>query len=309
MNKIERVCATLNGADVDRPPFSFWYHFGLQHMPGEKVAEAEIDFFKAYDLDFLKVMSDYSYPLPDGLEVIETADDWKRLQSLEGTEPGWSEQLKALKLINQALKGEALFIETVFSPWTTARRLARATGVEKAQKEHPDILLEGMRVIAESLANYARRAIEMGASGIFYSVSGATNELMTEEEYSKWGRPFDLIILNAVKGAPFNVLHIHGSNIHFDSLLDYPVAALNWSHYHTQPTLADGRHRWGRAVMGGIDEVTTSRVAIPDIRRQVRETVEAVGKRGLIITPGCSVPTDTAYRTLNAIAESVKSLA
>ena len=54
MNKIERVRLALAGEDVDRPPFGFWYHFGLQHMPGSKHAEAEIDFFRAYDLDFLK---------------------------------------------------------------------------------------------------------------------------------------------------------------------------------------------------------------------------------------------------------------
>ena len=58
MNKIERVTSALKGEEVDRPPFSFWYHFGLQHMAGRKHAEAEVDFYRAYDLDFLKVMSD-----------------------------------------------------------------------------------------------------------------------------------------------------------------------------------------------------------------------------------------------------------
>ncbi|MBI2162738.1 MAG: uroporphyrinogen decarboxylase, partial [candidate division NC10 bacterium] len=44
MTKIERVRAALAGKPVDRPPFSVWYHFGLQHLPGRALAEAELAF-------------------------------------------------------------------------------------------------------------------------------------------------------------------------------------------------------------------------------------------------------------------------
>ena len=71
MNKIERIRTALEGKEVDRPPFSFWYHFGLQHTSGQKHAEAEIDFYSAYDLDFLKVMNDYPYTYPKSLQAIE----------------------------------------------------------------------------------------------------------------------------------------------------------------------------------------------------------------------------------------------
>lgn len=125
MNKIERVTNALKGEEVDRPPFSFWYHFGLQHMPARKHAEAEIDFYRAYDLDFIKVMSDYPYPLPRNLEAIETEDDWKRIAPVAPDDKCWDEQLAALSMINDAIGKEALFIETIFSPWTTARRLSR----------------------------------------------------------------------------------------------------------------------------------------------------------------------------------------
>jgi len=78
VNKIDRVTRALKGEEVDRPPFSFWYHFGLQHGPGRKHAEAELDFYRAYDLDFLKVMNDYPYPLPAGVE--EYCDEACRLK-------------------------------------------------------------------------------------------------------------------------------------------------------------------------------------------------------------------------------------
>ena len=47
MNKIERVRAALSGGGVDHPPFTVWYHFGLQHAPAERMAQAHLDFFEA----------------------------------------------------------------------------------------------------------------------------------------------------------------------------------------------------------------------------------------------------------------------
>ena len=60
MSKIERVRGAVAGTDVDRPPFSVWYHFGLQHASAERTAEVHLEFFEAYNLDWLKVMNDLS---------------------------------------------------------------------------------------------------------------------------------------------------------------------------------------------------------------------------------------------------------
>jgi len=59
MNKIERVDRVLNGEEVDRPPLSLWYHFGIHHAGGEQFARIGLEFFNHYDFDFLKVMNDY----------------------------------------------------------------------------------------------------------------------------------------------------------------------------------------------------------------------------------------------------------
>ncbi|HET9531663.1 MAG TPA: uroporphyrinogen decarboxylase family protein [Blastocatellia bacterium] len=309
MNKIERVNHALRGEEVDRPPFSFWYHFGLQHMPGRKHAEAEIDFFRAYDLDFLKVMNDYSYPLPRGLESLETETDWKTVEPVRADDPCWQQQLEAISLINDAIGEQALFIDTIFSPWTTARRLARGGSITEARSRFPEALLSAMEAIAESLASYAKEAVARGASGIFLSLGAATYDLMSPEEYAIWGRPFDLKVLEAVQQAPFNVLHIHGSNIHFDSLLDYPVSAINWSHYNTAPRLAEGRKKFRGAVIGGVNESTAAHISAPEISQQVSKSLKETGARGLIVAPGCSVPTDTPERNLRAIRGALEESA
>ena len=309
MNKIERAVCALKGEEVDRLPFSFWYHFGLQHLPGDKHAEAEIAFYRAYDLDFLKVMNDYPYPLPEGVEAIASEEDWKRIEVIDPRDECWKDQLSALSIINEAIGKEALFIETIFSPWTTARRLARAGGLSEARERHPETLLSAMDNIAESLAGYAREAMTRGAAGIFLSLGGATDDAMSPEDYAMWGRPFDLKILEAVREAPFNVLHIHGNRIHFDSLLDYPVSAMNWSHFAAGPSLRDGRAQSGKAIMGGINEATAYRLSLPEISQMVSESITYAEARGLIITPGCSVPTDTPERNLRAIKAAIERAA
>ena len=48
-----------------------------------------------FDLDLAKVMNDYAYPLPEGLDRIRNIDDWQRLKPLKATEGGFAEQLKS----------------------------------------------------------------------------------------------------------------------------------------------------------------------------------------------------------------------
>ncbi|HEY6332552.1 MAG TPA: uroporphyrinogen decarboxylase family protein [Blastocatellia bacterium] len=307
MNKIERVTAALKGAEVDRSPYSFWYHFGLQHMPGNAHAQAEIDFYRAYDLDFLKVMNDYPFPLPRAVAAVESEDDWRKIEPVDGKDACWGEELTALSRIHDAIGKETIFIETIFSPWTTARRLAKSGGLSEAMSRFPEALLAAMDNIATSLAAYAREAVGRGASGIFLSLGAATDDVMTREDYETWCRPFDLKVLNAVSDAPFNVLHIHGNRIHFDAVADYPAKALNWSHHSAPPSLKDGKAFSGKTVMGGVNEGTASHVSAPEIARQVQETISSIGTRGLIVTPGCSVPTDTPVRNLRAIAEGLSA--
>jgi uroporphyrinogen decarboxylase len=305
MNKIERVIGALRGEEVDRPPFSLWYHFGLQHMPGTTHAAAEIDFYRAYGMDFVKVMNDYPYPLPAGLEVVGTEDDWNRIEPIDGDDPAWGEQLSALSLMSEKIGKEALFIDTIFSPWTTARRMAGSEGLVAARRQFPETVLAAMNNIATSLAGYAKEVIARGAAGIFLSLGGATDSVMSAEEYAVWGRSFDLRILEAVRGAPFNVLHIHGTRIHFNSLLDYPASAINWSHCATAPSLKEGLEKSGKTVMGGINEATASHVSAPEIAQQVADTIREIGSRRLIVTPGCSIPTDTPIRNIKAAQPTI----
>ena len=122
MSKIERVRAALSGADVDRPPFSLWYHFGNQHAPADRTAQIHLEFFEAYQLDWLKVMNDYSYPMPRSIETLTDPRDLKRITAFDVRQGPLGEQLEAVRLIGQQLRGKALVVDTVFNAWNTLKR-------------------------------------------------------------------------------------------------------------------------------------------------------------------------------------------
>jgi hypothetical protein len=107
----ERVDRALAGSSVDRPPFSFWHHFGLKTP--EEHAKATLDFHRAYHTDIVKVMSDFPYPKPAG--------KWYELKVESDPFP---RQIKALDLIRDGLDGRAYFIETIFNPWNVAEKLS-----------------------------------------------------------------------------------------------------------------------------------------------------------------------------------------
>ena len=91
-SKIDRIKGVLKGDRVDRLPFTFWHHFRLEKFPGERHAEATLDFYRKFDVDLLKVMSDFPYPLPKGVEKISSEEDWGETrgfeESLSGADQG-----------------------------------------------------------------------------------------------------------------------------------------------------------------------------------------------------------------------------
>src|SRR5262245_7936734 len=196
MHKIERVKAALQGERVDRVPFTFWHHFGLEKLPGDKHAEATVAFYRKYDVDLLKVMSDYPYPLPEGVEKISSLEDWQKLEPLKNPFP---EQIRALRLINKEIKGQAPFVETIFQSWTVAEKLATKKDVMHLKEQDPKLLKRVLRTISESQANHARAALDAGASGIFLAVAAADAFVTDPQEYLKLVRESDLMILDSTR--------------------------------------------------------------------------------------------------------------
>jgi uroporphyrinogen decarboxylase len=290
MTKIERVRAALAGAEVDRPPFSVWYHFGLQHAPAERTAQVHVEFFEAYNLDWLKVMNDYSYPMPRGIETLSDARDLKRIIAFDVRQGSVGEQLETIRLIGQSLRGKALVVDTVFNAWNTLKRNVLKEAMGPLMEEHPAELEAALAVVNDNLIRYAIASLHGGASGIFFSVP-ATPESLTAEQYERFMRPFDLAFLEAIRPfGEFHVLHAHGKELYLDRLQEYPVHAISWADREAGPPLPLMRRTIPRALMGGIDHGSFPYTSAAKIREQIRTAIAEAGPRKLFIAPGCAIP-------------------
>jgi uroporphyrinogen decarboxylase len=291
MTKIERVRAALSGAELDRPPFSVWYHFGLQHAPAERTAQTHVEFFEAYNLDWLKVMNDYSYPMPRGIESLTDPRELKRLIAFDVRQGPLGEQLEAIRLIGQSLRGKALVVDTVFNAWNTLKRNVVKEAMGPFMQEHPAELEAALAVVNDNLIRYAIASLHGGASGIFYSVP-ATPESLTPEQYERFMRPFDVAFLEAIRPfGEFHILHAHGKELYLDRLQEYPAHAISWADLDAGPPLTLMRRITPRALMGGIDHVNFPYQSAAKVREQVRSAIAEAGPRKLFVAPGCAIPT------------------
>lgn len=291
MNKIERVRAALAGRSVDRAPFTVWYHFGTQHAPPERAAQVHLEFFDHYDLDLLKLMNDYDYPMPAGMEVIASAADLAKLQPFDPVKTSLGTQLQTVEMVARALRDRALFVDTVFNAWNTLKRNLVREAMLALMVEQPKALETALGIVNDNLIRYAQASLPRGAAGIFLSVP-ATAESLTLEQYERFMRPFDLQLLQAIAGrGECHVLHAHGERLYLDRLLEYPVHALSWADLNGGPAIAQMRRRSPLTLMAGLDHVKLVESSAGLVRGQVRRALAEAGPTHFILAPGCSLPT------------------
>jgi len=329
MNKRERIEAALRGEVVDRVPISFWGHDYLREWSAEGLAEAMLDNYRSHDWDYMKINPRASYHVEDWGAVLDSPgdpnhspkflraavrypDEWRGLRAPAPDRGVLGEHLAALRLIRDGLRGEAHFVQTIFSPLSIAKYLVgdKFEPVKESMAGHRKALESALDTITRVFSEYALACIEAGASGIFFATTGwAGKDRLREDEYRTFGIPYDLRFLETVAGkAPFHVLHNCGDNIYFDLLADYPVAAISWAAtLPGNPTLAEGKQRTRRAVIGGVNEKTTlPDGTAEDVAAEVSQAIEQTGGRRLLVGPGCSIPPRTPRANLEAAARAAR---
>jgi uroporphyrinogen decarboxylase len=334
MNKRERVEAALRGEAVDRVPVSAWRHFIPEERSPEQLAAISLKHFRAFDWDWLKLnpratyyaeawgnrydFDDYQSVFPRLVEgPIRSPADLEKVAPVSATGGVFDEHLKLVRLVRAGI-GEAHFVQTVFSPLSVLGFLmahppqhdpdqliqAQYDMLRLAITENPQGLHAALGVIADVLAAYAAAAVDAGASGIFFAiVKLARQGVLSEAEYAEFGRPYDLRVLQAVQGAPFNLLHICGPQVYFQSALDYPVQAINWATLNQgNPSVGEAQRLTARALIGGVDELGTLQVGTPDqVLAEAQAAIRATGGRRFLLAPGCGTRMDVPDANLHAL--------
>jgi uroporphyrinogen decarboxylase len=216
-------------------------------------------------------------------------------------------QLEVLRLVTQGVGPQTPVLATIFSPLAQAKNLVGGEQLLVHLREYPDAVHAGLTTIAESVLGFVKAAKAAGISGIFYAIQQATYRQLSPDEYVAFGRPYDLDILDAAGDLWLNVVHLHGDEVMFDAVADYPAQVINWHDRETPPTLAQGQKRWAGAVCGGLRQWDTLVRGTPyDVRREARIALKATGGTRVIISTGCVAPIITPVANLHAARLAVE---
>ena len=143
MTKKERIQAAVNGETPDHLPYSLWTHLPGIDLDPVLLAEKTYEFYKTYDVDFIKTMNNGMYAIEDfGCTIdysdiatggvakvintpIHNPEDWLSLRTCSIKEGGLLRELTSLKLLLEKVKSEDVpVLFTIFSPITTADKLS-----------------------------------------------------------------------------------------------------------------------------------------------------------------------------------------
>ena len=157
--------------------------------------------------------------------------------------------------------------------------------------------------------DFVRAAIGLGCAGVFFAAQDAAPDKFSAAAYAELGRPYDLQVLAAAReaGGWFNVLHMHGDDVHFDLLSAYEVSALNWHIGETPTRIEDYRRAGGtRPIVGGLRRQDLTESRLDGIRRSIGQTVAETDGRGLILTPACVIRYPVVPDTLRHAARLIR---
>jgi uroporphyrinogen decarboxylase len=311
MNKRERFFAAVRGGEIDRPPVTAWVHFLSDHLTGEQTAALHRCFLETYDWDVAKVMNDYRYPIPAGVQTLEDPASLRAFKPLDLDEPGFEEQLKCLAALRAELGPDIALIDTGFDPY---QQILRNVGFDQAAHmwKHKAETLRALETVAESTCRYIAAVKAQGVDAFFLSINGAIREGFprgsNRQVYETFQRPFELQLLRAAEGM-VRILHVHGSGLDIGRVLDYPCEVISVSdRLPGNPSLAELRKITPKCLMGGIDETKLQERNLPALAREVDDALAQAGRRKFILAPGCTIASFTPKRSLTFLRDYTRNI-
>jgi uroporphyrinogen decarboxylase len=325
MSRRERLRAAIAGEPVDRVPYAVWRHFPQVDRNPAGLAQATLRFQDRYGSDFIKITPAGAYAVeawgcvegtelrPDGHRpcascAVTSASDWGKIRPLDpASAPGYSTHVETIIRMGFDRRiGDAPVVPTLFSPLSLARKLS-GDRLRLDLRENPGAVRDALEAITETLIRFATLALDEGVSGVFYSIQAASRKQHSEEEYAEFGEPYDRRVLEAVHGrSQLTIVHCHGEDLMFERLARLPGHVWNWDDRLTPPTLAQARTRVAGAVLGGLNQWATLRDGTPEgAAAEALDAVSQTGGRGLIVGPGCVLPTNTPDANVAAVVRAL----
>ena len=323
MTKLERIQAAIRREPTDRPPYAFWRHFPEVDRSPAALAQSTLRFHERYGSDFLKVTPTGGYAvqdwgcveseevMPDGhrpcaRHAVSAPEDWKKIRPVKMESTGWASHLETIIRCVVDRRADCPTMPTVFSPLSLARKLS-GDRLNYDLTENPQAVTGALEAITETILAFADACFREGADGFFYSVQAASTDFHTEDEYARFGEPYDRRILEAVRSrSRITILHCHGAHLMFDRLAALPADAWNWDDRRAGPSIEDATRRVPGAVIGGLDQWSTLKEGPPEkAKAEAQDAIAQAGGTGLILGAGCVLVSDSSDLTLVEMIRSI----
>lgn len=337
--KRDRFRAVMNGELADRVPVTAYrHHTEFEHSGPRVMADRLLEFQREYDWDVMKINpravyyyeawgNEYDYDhyndvVPTRTKtLIQDYRDLEKVLVLPGDQGVFAEQLDMCRMIVQDSGGDVPIIQSAFTPIGILLNLCGMRSVGRYRPspreesplielchDHPDEVKRALKNIAETMADYCAKLITTGIDGVFFACLGmARTGYFTMEEWKEFVEPYDLMVLDALKGSQV-IIHtcgVHGNPERFTS---WPIDMIHWASSATGCPPIAGSKAWlnGKIAMGGVDERPFGQNKAEEIGQLARTTLKNMQDQPFLLAPDCSVSVHTQDDELRAFRATVE---
>lgn len=311
--------------DGNRVLFSFWTHFPDDDLNAQKLANMSLEFWREYQVDFLKTMPNGMYAIEDyGCEIdfsqiskggvasvektpFQVVEDWTKLTSIPPSHGALKRELDSLSIILEKIENTPV-IFTVFSPMTIANKLSRGRIYDQIKLGHNlEIIHSALSVIANDVARLCEAAISLGATGVFFAHQDTDRTLLDLDTFTDYVVPYDYEALCGARNRKFNILHLHGSSARFLEMSNYPVEGINWHAWETIPSVSAASMMTDKCLVGGINRWSITNGDRAELEKQIDQTLKDSTGRNIILTPGCTIRHPVDKSTLEYLRDYIRT--
>jgi uroporphyrinogen decarboxylase len=308
-SKRERILQVL---DQSRPneyvPAAFFLHF--ENKLGRKAVQDHKDFYRATNMDFVKVFYEIAVPKID----IKSGKDWEKVPVYG--EDFFEPQVAVIEDLAREFKGEAFILPTVYSPLALAGQtlgFENRKNFKKLVEENPTAFGKAIKNLSLSIENYLRAARKHGADGFYVSSQGGDGNSLSPEVWNKYVRQWDKHVSEvAVEIGEINILHICDYGTPFKNaealyaFADYPASIINVPLNFSDGTtlnLKEAQKRFGRPIFGGLERLgVIAKGSVEEAKAAVDELLKNASPN-FILGADCTVPGDTDWDKLRAVID------
>jgi len=284
-------------------PVAFWKHHPGADECTEDLVAATLAFQQATQCDLVKLMPAGHYQVAgrgvhgvwqgDALgrrsflsRAVQQPADWARLSAALTTQE--RAMVEAARRVRRALDPQRPLLATVFAPLTQAMMLAGSECLQTHLRHAGEAVQAGLATLTAATQTLIAAYAEAGVDGIYLAAQHMSDALVPLPLYRSWARDSDLQTLAACADFAGNVLHVHGSGVHFEAL----PSNGHWTiHYELEPGNATPetyrRHTRLAAAIGLPFAIWDDAAAVD---AAIAAALRRFGQRTALLTGPCVVP-------------------